>query len=425
MKRNLSVFLVCLLATLIPAFAQKATTNPVKLFTKSLGNDQVAELYSNGTWKRVQYFTKFENLYPMGGGLFMAYKGEKNEIMGLVDKTGKEIVPMGTSFNILLNEDRITMTKYHGSGNYTSIVLDTNGREVFRNKYLLSDFCEGMASAFVDSDSHMYVDKWGNPISDRYYGLPQGFSEGMAAVNKYGKWGFIDKTGRLVIPFEYEMLKLNHMRFREGVAVVGKNGKYGVIDKKGNEIVPFKYENALAHYSEGLLSLKENDKWGVIDKRGNIVVPFEFDYIDEYHSGLAGVNKNDKYGFIDRTGKLIIPCIYFYVEKFTDDGVAVCKRNRDDDKTLLINKQGQEIAPGVYDAFGRGGDGLVEARKGEKWGYINPQGKVIIPFKYSSTTRFVDGMAVVKDKDNHLFIIDKQGKVVSSFAPKYIPINQK
>ena len=30
------------------------------------------------------------------------------------------------------------------------------------------------------------------------------FNEGLAAVKKDGKWGYIDETGKTVIPFEYD-----------------------------------------------------------------------------------------------------------------------------------------------------------------------------------------------------------------------------
>jgi len=46
------------------------------------------------------------------------------------------------------------------------------------------------------------------------------FSEGLAAVKK-GKWGFIDKTGKPQIAFEYE----NALIFYNGLAAVSKDSK--------------------------------------------------------------------------------------------------------------------------------------------------------------------------------------------------------
>ena len=46
------------------------------------------------------------------------------------------------------------------------------------------------------------------------------FSEGLAAVKQNDKWGYIDETGKTIIPFEYDYA----FPFSEGVAVVAKYG---------------------------------------------------------------------------------------------------------------------------------------------------------------------------------------------------------
>ncbi|WP_082226703.1 WG repeat-containing protein [Microscilla marina] len=51
------------------------------------------------------------------------------------------------------------------------------------------------------------------------------FSGGLAAVKYSNKWGFIDKTGKLVIAHEFDSAK----SFSEGLTVVEKDNKFGVI----------------------------------------------------------------------------------------------------------------------------------------------------------------------------------------------------
>lgn len=60
----------------------------------------------------------------------------------------------------------------------------------------------------------------------------------MVAVKKAGKWGFINKEGKNVIPCQYDKVA----SFREGLVAVVKNGKSGYINTKGKEIVPFIYD---------------------------------------------------------------------------------------------------------------------------------------------------------------------------------------
>ena len=61
--------------------------------------------------------------------------------------------------------------------------------------------------------------------------------------------------------------------FKEGLARVERNGKYGFIDEKGSLIIPCIYDD-VSSFNEGLASVKRNGKYGFIDKKGNIIVPF-------------------------------------------------------------------------------------------------------------------------------------------------------
>ena len=74
----------------------------------------------------------------------------------------------------------------------------------------------------------------------------------MAAVKLNGKYGFIDKTGKEVIPFQYDEATY----FYDGLALVKEGtirdkknnvtqyGKYGFIDKTNKVVIPIKYEGA-------------------------------------------------------------------------------------------------------------------------------------------------------------------------------------
>jgi hypothetical protein len=52
------------------------------------------------------------------------------------------------------------------------------------------------------------------------------------------KWGFIDKTGKVVIPTQFE----NAGSFSEQLAPVSIGGKWGFIDKTGKVAIPAQFE---------------------------------------------------------------------------------------------------------------------------------------------------------------------------------------
>ena len=69
-------------------------------------------------------------------------------------------------------------------------------------------------------------------------------------MKKDGKWGYIDKTGKEVVPCQYD----NALGFSDGLAVVEKGGKCGYIDKTGKEVIPCKYD-VESDFSDGLAAV--------------------------------------------------------------------------------------------------------------------------------------------------------------------------
>ncbi len=89
----------------------------------------------------------------------------------------------------------------------------------------------------------------------------QEFSEGLAAVKKDGKWGYINEQGKVVVPFQYDVAYI----FNEGYAVVGtiEHGATRETEEWVDEAngVPGHYEPVTVTYDACRL--------GFIDKAGN------------------------------------------------------------------------------------------------------------------------------------------------------------
>ncbi len=182
-----------------------------------------------------------------------------------------------------------------------------------------------------------FIDKSGNVVVPCKYGNAWSFSEGLAAVELDGKWGFIDKSGNVVVPCKYHAAR----SFSEGLAAVRigdwETGKWGFIDKSGNEVIPCKYDGA-GSFSEGLAVVELDYYWGSIDKSGNVVIPCKYDNEYRFSEGLAVVKFDGKYGFIDKSGNLVIPFKYDYANDFSE-GLAHVGL---DGRYFYIDKSGNE-----------------------------------------------------------------------------------
>ena len=70
-------------------------------------------------------------------------------------------------------------------------------------------------------------------IRDRYKDISL-FSDGLSAVKKEEKWGYIDTSGKLVIQNIYDKAE----DFHDGVAAVKKGDQTWFIDKRGRKVSP-------------------------------------------------------------------------------------------------------------------------------------------------------------------------------------------
>lgn len=153
------------------------------------------------------------------------------------------------------------------------------------------------------------------------------FSEGLAAVEKDGKWGYIDKMGKEVVPCIYDDVET----FSDGVAFVREGIYWGLIDKTGKKVIPCKYLDApwfTYCFCDGIAEVNEGGKWGFIDKTGKEVTPCQYDDAKYFSEGLAAVKRDGKWGYIDKSGREVVPCTYDYTQGFSEGLGAVEKDNK-------------------------------------------------------------------------------------------------
>jgi len=104
------------------------------------------------------------------------------------------------------------------------------------------------------------------------------FSEGLLAIKKGNKWGFVDKSGNEVIPFLYDAYAESAYYDEDmeilvefysiytatnGYITVLRDGKWGLIDKQGNVILENAYEGISQVNPDGMFWLKENGLWNL------------------------------------------------------------------------------------------------------------------------------------------------------------------
>lgn len=272
-----------------------------------------------------------------------------------------------------------------------------------------------------DSTKRTYINTLsGKALFPYQYDNGEIFQEGVAKVQKCGKWGYINKLGNEVIKCEYDEI----YNFTNHKALVRKNGKYGYIDEHGIEIVPCVY-NTITPWENGAI-VCYNGKWGCIDTNGRVIVACEYDEFESYNNDRARVKKNGKCGYINGCGQEIIPCIYDVIEPSFNNLIRGYKDGRyeyiDDKANIIV-----ENIPCIYEGVGRyNNTGLFAVKINSKWGIIDKSNNYILPPVLSYNWVNVINTYLFAAYNGKWGIIDKNTKeILPSIYEEIAPINNE
>jgi hypothetical protein len=256
----------------------------------------------------------------------------------------------------------------------------------------------------------------------RWSGTPKA----LFLIKYHGKWGFIDETGRIVISPKYEVRGGNDIELWD--AVVKKNiqgiplpgyrifprksengltvktiGKHcGFVDSTGKLVIPAIYDYA-KEFSEGFAVVWEGSYWGHIDKTGNLLNNAQFGGADSFSEGFACVHTKEGVGYIDKTGQFVIKpqfdcpqSSYDGLRSFYSGLAAVVNAN---EKWGFIDKTGKLVIGYQFDEVRPFSEGLAAVCIGSKWGYIDRTGAMVIATQFEYASCFEYGLAGVMTRD--------------------------
>ena len=247
------------------------------------------------------------------------------------------------------------------------------------------------------------------------------------------KFGIIDRTGKQIIPENYDDVRIANPEKAVFVCVQGetttvrneenkelfaeyesvdtlrlknvstdlvyeksilkyqKDGKYGLINLDGKKITDAIYEEIdTLQYKEGELLVKKEGKYGVINKNGNVLVEAKYDKIsadtffeDDNHyryDGYIVADKTDegyRYGYVSYNAKIATELKYNSVERITDLG------NRDEAYLLVaengrygILKNEKQVVQNDYQSISYDNSNKIfVVQKGKKYGVVSIEGK--------------------------------------------------
>lgn len=252
-------------------------------------------------------------------------------------------------------------------------------------------FRRGNKFGFIDANT-------GKVAIDAQYEKVGNFSEGVAAVVKKGKVGFINSCNKVVIPFNFDDISdaesMDGVRFKDGhCKMIAKLGCCGIINRQGQWVVEPVYEE-MQMLDNAKCIVKQNDKYGMLNEKLQLSLPIEYDNIEPAKGKDNGLllSKDGYKWQIDFEGSVIHP----FVCDGTTMPLAYMKRYEDYDGGIevlsdyltycvdgcygVIRKDnGKVIIPALYESISMASSTMFEASLSidEKYILIGLDGKVI------------------------------------------------
>jgi len=351
--------------------------------------------------------TQYDEIEPLGDGYFLAQKctGETNIGLGhssasgiknvryLLDGKGKVLHTYDTGTDVTMwgGGEQTLLVGRNTENDFGNGAIDWEGNTVIPFVYLYVDFfSEGMA-AVKDENGTGFVNRKGEPVIPTQFQTTRAFSDGLAVVEKKDDtYAYIDKTGKIVI----DASKYRYVDFfSEGMArvwkVEGNTRRCGFIDKTGKEVIPCQYD-WVGHFIDGVTYVLQNQQLWTMDKTGK-----KLNYLtDAAHSlsyasddilkvekiiDFPGGDHEHMNTYYDKTGELSYET--YLLKAGLSEGLAPYR----DEKTKkygYVNESGAWVIAPAFDVAEKFEDGyavvqneitLADGTKDVEWGIIqNP-----------------------------------------------------
>ena len=175
------------------------------------------------------------------------------------------------------------------------------------------------------------------------------FSEGIAAVKKNGKWGYVSEQGTEILAPAYEVA----YPFHEGMAVLASNDHtlVAIVDRSGKLTRisdKMQIDSRFAVFSDGLLLVAKGKKKGYLNTEGRLSIDCKYDFAQPFSEGLAAAVLDSRqcycWYYIDVNGRAV-----FHLSDLKKDvywalgfheGIALVLHSKG---AIFVNKNGQEL----------------------------------------------------------------------------------
>ena len=238
------------------------------------------------------------------------------------------------------------------------------------------------------------------------------------------RWGFIDRSGREVVPPRYESTVAAELGRVDGsphgrqkddlfmsspvepestaIVAVRDGAKWGFVDRLG-QLLPLRFDEIEA-FGEGLAPVRQGERWGFVGESGTITIPLMYDLVEAFVNGIAIVSQDSQFGAIDPAGHPVLRTRFESLQPadslFHDNRALVTMSG----KKGYVSRAGTIALPPMYEDAEPFSEGLAAVTRRGKTGYIDTTGRMVIAPRTWTVESFSHGRALVLVGDRYGYI---------------------
>ncbi len=365
----------------------------------------------------------YEYIRRIGGDFYFAEKESQFYLIhftkGVIQKSTKKFQYYKNNYALhILKNNQILCYNNQGEkigenvyvkdsyNNDTYYHIHTINQAIFSDKIYLSESLE--KRLLYAKNKETIMDIYGKYLFEPIYDELKNSKDGYLVGKIKDKFYKLTVNGKIIIPEEYEI----HTSFRQGLIAVSKNSKWGFVDEKSNIKIPLLYDLVSDFYKTYSIVYQQG-KCGIIDTNGNIVIPIIYEGIEILDNTYFKVKKDCKFGMVDKNNIIRLPLIYDFMEKLYIYNLPLVKPivnqtniNSYGYNYILLDKkyQYEKEHKHYYENF------IV--MQNNLYGLVDTNNHILIPIEYKILKRYNNDYFIGENKKGQTVIFNNEYKII-------------
>ena len=401
-------------------------------------NNTIGIMDSKGN---ILFKNQFDYILEHNNGLFSVIK---DNFYGVINKDGKVIIPIKYDYLTFNDDGKLIICDIDGK----RILFDSNGTIILDSEYDMIYFNPSID--VTDNDkSWLNLDKDGlrgfynletkKTIKCIYDDCVSGFDNGIVAVIKDEKYGYLDTNGLLIGERYFDDVAYGDedIAFRENISYVKNGEKYAFLSRDGKLLTKFIYNSASLFQDGYSIVSDKNNLFGVVDPNFNFVIKCKYTSLKRIDSATVQfiVQNEDAYGIIDINDQAVLDFKFEAIEKINENILNIQREkismnspknqmvvSYNSLKFGLLDLAKNEVVPFIYDQVEHLHDTLFKVKSEQYYGVLDNKGKTLIKVKYDDIS--LNDNFIICELANKKSIFDFSGKDILNKEVDTILINE-